>query len=144
MKFAVLKWSGFEDRFPPPPELVKQVLEPYLVERGWKSEGVAFADDAATVVAVKGNDEAEDLDVLISGFYRFVGGREKAGEFGSTHPQIGLYLTCGAEVLFFGESTAADGSIFANFALSYQLESISKKIEQIYEGISGVAARFRD
>jgi hypothetical protein len=136
VKFGILECRGFEGKHAPTRAQVTDILQPLLLERGWKTVSFVRVEGVATFVSLNGVKGAMNLDGVQAELVEYCREREekerREGRESRDYPQ--LSLGSGVEVVAaFMESTDNDNGIFAAMVLQAQLEAIPLAAEKAKE-----------
>ena len=148
MRFAILECSGYNKDSPPGESHVKDILEPFLLEKKWKVEYIAYIKDVATLVGIRSEIATEhpDLQKVLSDFKKFI--EEKYSKL--TVEELGevqypnLHLGRNIEIMVLLTSTEQDSNIFANQVVATQLKKIQLELEKTTEQVQSLAQKFRN
>ncbi len=143
MKFAILKCSGTDGHYTPSMDHIKKILGPYFEERGWQvSNLIAFVEGSATLIGLRGGESTKEINDVIPDFYKFIDSSEGKKLAPGSNEYLPIYLGKGINIIFLGESTDQDGSLFTSFTLKLQLETIPKAVFGIRESLGRLAKKF--
>lgn len=148
MQFAILECSGSDKAYPPKESHIKDILEPFLLEKGWKVIYIAFIKDVATLVGIRSEivTEHTDLQKVLSDFNKFIEKKyseltvEELREIQYPNLRLGSHI----EIMVLLKSTQQDSNIFANQVVTTQLKKIQLKIEEIKGQVESLAQKFRN
>jgi len=148
MQFAILECSGSSEAHPPEKSHIKNILEPFLSEKGWKVIYIAYIKDVATLVGIRSEITTEhtDLQKILSGFNKFIEEKymhrsaKELRELQYPNLSLGSHI----EIVTLLTSTGQDGIIFANQVVTAQLKEIQLRIEETEGQIESLAQRFRN
>lgn len=148
MQFAILECSGSGKKYPPEESNVKDILEPFLLEKGWKVIYIAYIKKIATLVGIRpeASTEHTDLQKVLSDFNEFIEEKYKhtsandLSEAGFPNLTLGSHV----ETMVLMTSTEQDSIIFANQVVTTQLKKIQLEIEKTDEQVNSLAQKFRN
>lgn len=142
MRFAILRCVGYSGTPPTVPHLT-EVLQPYLLEKGWELIYFSYNKGVASVVGIIGNGTFQDLKDVLEEIYQYC--NEHNEEFQKTEELrfANLGISNGIEIETFTDSTSQNAELFVACTLSSAMEKASNMAEEISKKLKSMGKVFQ-
>lgn len=143
MKSVILVLKGSSmGGYAPNQNQIKDIFEPWFIERGWRIVGRMFSGRSVTLLSLVGEDNVSEIDSSIDDFYEYIRERYKDFKENEKAGYPSLRLRSGIEVVYSAMSSEQDGSIFSVIVLQYVLGHIPEEVKTAEEAIDRIGNRF--